>query len=78
MKLPAWEVRENGVVERNKRSTSQATTRTASAEAGVSPIPVGNHSIAEGKSARDATRILKRYLARLLYRVMQNASPTMT
>jgi transposase len=34
--------------------------------------------IAEGKSARDATRILKRYLARHLYRIMQNASPTMT
>ena len=34
--------------------------------------------IAEGKSARDATRILKRYLARHLYRVMQNSSPTMT
>jgi len=33
--------------------------------------------IAEGKSPRDATRILKRYLARHLYRVMQNASPTM-
>jgi transposase len=34
--------------------------------------------LAEGKSPRDATRILKRYLARHLYRVMQNASPTMT
>jgi transposase len=34
--------------------------------------------IAEGKSARDATRILKRYLARHLYRVMQNATPAMT
>ena len=34
--------------------------------------------IAEGKSARDATHILKRYLARHLYRVMQNASPTIT
>jgi transposase len=34
--------------------------------------------IAEGKSTRDATRILKRYLARHLYRVMQNASPAMT
>ena len=34
--------------------------------------------IAEGKSARDATRILKRYLARHLYRVMQNAEPAMT
>ena len=33
--------------------------------------------IAEGKSPRDATRTLKRYLARHLYRVMQNASPTM-
>lgn len=34
--------------------------------------------VAEGKSARDATRILKRYLARHLYRVMQNATPAMT
>jgi transposase len=34
--------------------------------------------VADGKSTRDATRILKRYLARHLYRVMQNASPTMT
>jgi len=34
--------------------------------------------VAEGKSARDATRILKRYLARHLYRVMQNATPLMT
>jgi transposase len=34
--------------------------------------------ISEGKSTRDATRILKRYLARHLYRVMQNASPAMT
>jgi transposase len=36
------------------------------------------HRIAEGKSTREATRILKRYLARHLYRVMQNASPAMT
>ena len=34
--------------------------------------------LGEGKSTRDATRILKRYLARHLYRVMQNASPAMT
>jgi len=34
--------------------------------------------ITEGKTTRDATRILKRYLARHLYRLMQNASPTMT
>ena len=34
--------------------------------------------IAEGKSARDATRLLKRYLARHLYRVMQNATVAMT
>ena len=34
--------------------------------------------VAEGKSARDATRILKRYLARHLYRVMQNAKPLTT
>lgn len=31
--------------------------------------------VAEGKSTRDATRILKRYLARHLYRVMQNSTP---
>lgn len=34
--------------------------------------------VAEGKTAREATRSLKRYLARHLYRVMQNASPAMT
>jgi transposase len=34
--------------------------------------------LAEGKSSRDATRLLKRYLARHLYRVMQNAEPAMT
>jgi transposase len=34
--------------------------------------------IAEGKTNRDATRILKRYLARHLYRVMQNTEPAMT
>ena len=34
--------------------------------------------IAEGKSSRDAVRLLKRYLARHLYRVVQNASPAMT
>ena len=34
--------------------------------------------VAEGKTNRDATRILKRYLARHLYRVMQNATPLLT
>jgi hypothetical protein len=34
--------------------------------------------IADGKTARDATRILKRYLARHLYRVMQNSTPLTT
>jgi transposase len=34
--------------------------------------------VAEGKCARDASRILKRYLARHLYRVTQNAAPSMT
>ena len=34
--------------------------------------------LAEGKSSRDATRILKRYLARHLYRVMQNSTPPTT
>ena len=34
--------------------------------------------VTEGKSNRDATRILKPYLARHLYRVMQNSTPAMT
>jgi transposase len=34
--------------------------------------------IAEGKSCRDATRILKRYLARHLYRLLQQTEPLMT
>jgi transposase len=33
--------------------------------------------IAEGKSRRDATRLLKRYLARQLYRLLQNEEPLM-
>ena len=33
--------------------------------------------IAEGKSRREATRLLKRYLARHLYRVLQNQEPLM-
>jgi transposase len=34
--------------------------------------------IAEGKTRRDATRLLKRYLARHLYRLLQNQEPLMT
>jgi len=34
--------------------------------------------VAEGKSSRDATRLLKRYLARHLFRVLQNPEPLMT
>jgi transposase len=34
--------------------------------------------IAQGKSRRDATRLLKRYLARHLYRLLQNQEPLMT
>jgi nucleoside-diphosphate-sugar epimerase len=34
--------------------------------------------ITEGKSARDAVRLLKRYLARHVYRVMQNSTPLTT
>ena len=34
--------------------------------------------IAEGKSRREATRLLKRYLARRLYRLLQNQEPQMT
>jgi transposase len=33
--------------------------------------------VAEGKSAREATRLLKRYLARHLYRLLQNQEPQM-
>ncbi len=34
--------------------------------------------VAEGKTRREATRMLKRYLARHLYRVMQNSNPLTT
>jgi len=34
--------------------------------------------VAEGKTTREATRVLKRYLARHLYRVLQEAEPQMT
>ena len=34
--------------------------------------------VSEGKTTREATRVLKRYLARHLYRVMQNATPLTT
>ena len=34
--------------------------------------------VAEGKTRREATRLLKRYLARHLYRVLQNQRPLMT
>jgi hypothetical protein len=33
--------------------------------------------LAEGKSRREATRLLKRYLARHLYRLLQNQEPLM-
>jgi transposase len=34
--------------------------------------------LSEGKTSRDAVRLLKRYLARHLYRVMQNSTPLTT
>jgi hypothetical protein len=34
--------------------------------------------VAEGKSSRGAVRLLKRYLPRHLYRVMQNSPPLTT
>ncbi len=34
--------------------------------------------VAEGKSRRDASRLLKRYLARHLYRLLQQTEPLMT
>jgi len=34
--------------------------------------------IAEGKTRRDATRLLKRYLARHLYRLLEQTEPLMT
>ena len=34
--------------------------------------------VAEGKTRRDATRLLKRYLARHPYRVLNNQTPLMT
>jgi transposase len=33
--------------------------------------------VAEGKSRREATRLLKRYLARHLYRLLENQEPLM-
>jgi hypothetical protein len=39
---------------------------------------VARVSVAEGKTARETTRLLKRHLARHLYRVMQNATPLTT
>jgi len=34
--------------------------------------------VAEGKTTRDAVRLLKRYLARHLYRLLQNQEPLMS
>jgi hypothetical protein len=34
--------------------------------------------LTEGKTRRDATRLLKRYLARHLYRLLQQTEPLMT
>jgi hypothetical protein len=34
--------------------------------------------VSEGKTTRDAVRLLKRYLARHLYRVLNNQAPLMT
>jgi transposase len=34
--------------------------------------------VAEGKTRRDAVRLLKRYLARHLYRLLQTQEPLMT
>jgi hypothetical protein len=34
--------------------------------------------VAEGKSRREATRLLKRYLARHLFRLLQQTEPLMT
>jgi hypothetical protein len=34
--------------------------------------------VAEGKSRREATRLLKRYLVRHLYRLLQQTEPLMT
>jgi len=33
--------------------------------------------VAEGKTRREATRLLKRYLARQLYRLLENQDPLM-
>jgi hypothetical protein len=34
--------------------------------------------VADGKSPREAVRLLKRYLARHLYRLLENQEPLMT
>jgi hypothetical protein len=43
----------------------------------LSPPRLSQWRIAEGKSRRDATRLLKRYLARRLYRLLQKQEPLM-
>ena len=42
------------------------------------PMSFNARRVGDGKTSRDATRLLKRYLARHLYRVMQNSTPLTT
>ena len=57
-------------------STAHCTPSSSTA-ANTTPQPRDYiaRRVAEGKSRREATRLLKRYLARHLYRVMQNGEP---
>ena len=50
-------------------STAASTTQR--------PGPTSTDALAEGKTRREATRLLKRYLARHLYRILQQTEPLM-
>ena len=61
-------------------NSTAPSTPSSSTAANTTPPPSDYiaRRVAEGKTSRDATRLLKRYLARHLYRVMQNSSPLTT
>jgi hypothetical protein len=59
-------------------ASSTAAHDRAGTAASTTREPATTSPDAEGKSAREATRLLKRYLAHHLYRLLQNQEPLMT
>ena len=62
-------------------ANSTAPSTPSSSTAATTTPPPSDYiarRIAEGKTRREAIRLLKRYLARHLYRVMQNSTPLTT